>query len=127
MTDTEYREKLFGQLDTLQNRQTLLVRGVLVTLGILIVANLLFLFVALPQKTEEIQRSNVRITDVATTTTTALCALRGDLERRVARGQTFLQEHPRGIPGFRPAFIRSTLDGQARTIVALSVVKCPPT
>lgn len=56
--------------------------------------------------------------------TDALCALRGDLELRVARSQNFLRENPTGIPGITPNVILDGIDGQKRTIKALSGLSC---
>lgn len=63
---------------------------------------------------------------VALTTETrqALCALRGDLENRVAGAEQFLAEHPNGTPGLPAKFVRTSKDGQKRTIIALSVLHC---
>lgn len=71
---------------------------------------------------------------------TALCALRTDVqlrvsttEEQVAATSRFLAEHPNGTPGFSAAAIRASLDGQRsslegqrRTVAALSGLKCPP-
>jgi len=58
-------------------------------------------------------------------TTSALCALRTDLERRVAGSKTFLAEHPAGIPGISAKVIRDGIKNQERTIKALSGIDCP--
>lgn len=60
------------------------------------------------------------------TTTTALCALRNDLEVRVAASKAFLVENPEGIPGIPPRQIQDGIDNQQRTINALAVLTCPP-
>lgn len=57
--------------------------------------------------------------------TTALCALRRDLEERVASSTRFIQEHPKGIPGIPIKTIIQGMEGQKRTIKALSAIKCP--
>lgn len=57
-------------------------------------------------------------------TTAALCALRHDLERRVGDGERFLAEHPHGIPGIPAETLRTSVEGQVRTIRALRVVRC---
>ena len=54
----------------------------------------------------------------------ALCALRGDLEKRVAGTQTYLAEHPEGFPGVSPATLRKSLKDQQRTIAALGDLPC---
>lgn len=59
-------------------------------------------------------------------TTSALCALRLDLQDRVVAGENFLLEHPDGIPGISASQIRTSLDGQRRTITALAILQCPP-
>jgi hypothetical protein len=58
--------------------------------------------------------------------TAALCSLRRDLEVRVAAGDQFLRDHPHGIPGIPAGTLRTSTDGQRRTINALSNLKCPP-
>jgi hypothetical protein len=60
----------------------------------------------------------------ANVNTDALCALRGDLERRVASSQQFLVKHPAGIPGIPVQTIRNGIVNQQRTINALSSLKC---
>jgi hypothetical protein len=57
-------------------------------------------------------------------TTQALCALRGDLERRVVSSQDFLVEHPNGVLGISAKVIRDGIANQQRTIDALSALKC---
>jgi hypothetical protein len=56
--------------------------------------------------------------------TTALCALRHDLERRVSDGERFLAEHPRGIPGIPAKTLRQSITGQRRTVGVLRIVQC---
>jgi hypothetical protein len=58
-------------------------------------------------------------------TTAALCALRGDLEDRVAQTDRFLGEHPEGFAGIPAATLRANAQGQVRTIRALGIVSCP--
>lgn len=57
--------------------------------------------------------------------TDALCALRGDLERRVASSEKFLSEHPDGIPGIPAKTIRDGIANQQRTILVLNDLSCP--
>jgi hypothetical protein len=54
----------------------------------------------------------------------ALCALRGDLERRVASSERFLVEHPVGVPGIPASTIREGIINQRRTINALAGLSC---
>lgn len=56
----------------------------------------------------------------------AVCNLRVDLERRVQASEDFLHDHPDAIEklGFTPAQIQKEIDGQQRTLAALSVVSC---
>jgi hypothetical protein len=56
--------------------------------------------------------------------TDALCALRHDLERRVASSQAFLDKHPAGIPGIPVQTIKDGLVNQQRTITALGDLRC---
>lgn len=58
------------------------------------------------------------------TTNDALCALRGDLERRVEQSQQFLIEHPNGVGGIPAATIRQGLVNQQHTIHALRKLSC---
>jgi hypothetical protein len=54
----------------------------------------------------------------------ALCALRRDLELRVASSKQFLQEHPEGIAGVPVKVIQDSIRNQQRTILALSNLNC---
>jgi hypothetical protein len=56
----------------------------------------------------------------------ALCALRYDLDLRIATSQTFLDEHPKGIPGVPVALIQTGLANSIRTRKTLDVLECPP-
>lgn len=56
--------------------------------------------------------------------TVALCALRDDLKTRIAGSEKFLLEHPKGWLGITPASIQQSIDGQQRTVIALSVLNC---
>lgn len=57
----------------------------------------------------------------------ALCALRDDLSNRVAQTQAFLK-HPENFPGFNDpkiiALTKQQVEGQKRTVAALSVLRC---
>lgn len=57
----------------------------------------------------------------------ALCALRDDLENRVAQTQHFLR-HPEDFPQFSDPktveLIKQQVEGQQRTVAALSVLSC---
>jgi hypothetical protein len=61
---------------------------------------------------------------VANDTNNALCALRGDLERRVIVDAAFLEENPEGLPGLPARLIREGIENQERTIAALSGLDC---
>lgn len=67
------------------------------------------------------------IKGLATATNGALCALRIDLETRVATTEKFLHDHPGGFAGIPAATIRNSLTGQQHTIRALSGLTCRPT
>lgn len=54
----------------------------------------------------------------------ALCALRADVEERVSVSEDFLREHPAGIPGVPVSSIRVSLEGQQRTVLALTSLSC---
>lgn len=66
----------------------------------------------------------LRTSDDARVTTAALCALRNDLEVRVASSRSFLAEHPNGIPGISAKAIRDGIANQERTITALAGIDC---
>jgi len=51
--------------------------------------------------------------------TASLCALKGDLHRRVESSQRFLIDHPNGIPGISAKQIKDGIDNQKRTIRSL--------
>jgi hypothetical protein len=57
--------------------------------------------------------------------TDSLCALRADLQTRVATSKQFLKEHPNGIPGIPAKTFRDGIKNQERTIRALSGLSCP--
>jgi hypothetical protein len=57
-------------------------------------------------------------------TVRSLCALRQDLESRVAQTDKFLHDHPNGFGGIPAATLRVSEQGQIRTIQALSNLKC---
>lgn len=63
---------------------------------------------------------------LAVQTTAALCALRADLNNRVVQGEQFLEDHPNGFAGFTPEAMQQQIEGQRRTVAALSVLECPP-
>lgn len=54
----------------------------------------------------------------------AVCAFRDDLGERVAQSEAFLADHPEGFGGISTAQIRTSLDGQRRTITALAPLDC---
>ena len=56
----------------------------------------------------------------------SLCALRLDLEDRVERSEAFLKRNPEGIPGIDARIIKDGVNGQKRTIHALSTLDCKP-
>lgn len=60
----------------------------------------------------------------ANTNNDALCALRVDLQKRVANSQTFLKENPEGIPGISVRIVQDGIENQQRTISALSGLSC---
>lgn len=58
------------------------------------------------------------------TTQIALCALRGDLEKRVTTSTQFLIDHPNGVAGIPAKTIQDGIDNQRRTIHALRDLNC---
>lgn len=71
-----------------------------------------------------LERHRVELTRVTTDVNHALCTLRADLERRVTDGRQFLADHPDGIPGISVEEIQRGIDGQERTVLALSSLTC---
>lgn len=55
----------------------------------------------------------------------ALCALKLDLEFRVAATTAYLKTHPHGIPGIPVSVIRSQLVNQQQTLRSLDELRCP--
>ena len=60
----------------------------------------------------------------ASSTHSALCALKTDLVVRVQAGEDFLAEHPDGIPGLPASLIRNGISNQKKTIEALRGLEC---
>lgn len=54
----------------------------------------------------------------------ALCTLRIELERKVARSTEFLIKNPNGVPGIPAATIRAGIDSETKTIEALGDLDC---
>lgn len=54
------------------------------------------------------------------------CAFREDLKNRLRLSKQFLIDHPEGIPGLSNESINQSINGQERTIKALSTLICPP-
>lgn len=54
----------------------------------------------------------------------ALCALRGDLDRRIEQSKGFLVEHPEGVAGVSAKVIQDGITNQTRTVKALSGLSC---
>jgi len=64
------------------------------------------------------------VSDQATETNQALCSLRADLQTRVETSQGFLRDNPDGVVGIPAATLQQSIDGQKRTIQALSTLNC---
>jgi hypothetical protein len=56
----------------------------------------------------------------------ALCALRHDLDMRIASSEDLLVKYPHGFAGIPAAVIRSSVENSKRTRVTLNVLDCPP-
>jgi hypothetical protein len=54
----------------------------------------------------------------------AICALKGDLVRRIEASQDFLAKHPNGIDGISATDISINIANQQLTLDALSPVRC---
>jgi hypothetical protein len=57
----------------------------------------------------------------------AICALKGDLARRIKSSEDFLVKHPKGIDGISATDISISIANQQLTLAALSAVTCTPT
>jgi hypothetical protein len=68
-----------------------------------------------------------RTEELAVQTTTVICALRADLQARVDSTEKFLRTHPNGFAGISAEALEAQMEGQQRTIAALSTLPCPPT
>lgn len=56
----------------------------------------------------------------------ALCAMKDNLEVRVAESERFLRQHPNGIPGIPAADIQRSIANQQSTIDTISpYLDCP--
>lgn len=84
-----------------------------------IIALLVFIYIVF-----SIQTQGSKLDRTTRDTHRALCALRGDLERRVADSRAFLRDHPDGIPGVTAREIQVGISNQERTITALRFIKC---
>jgi predicted negative regulator of RcsB-dependent stress response len=71
------------------------------------------------QKRHAIAQNQLKITS-------ALCAVKSDLQQRIAGSESFLKSHPQGIPalGVSAASLRLTIEGQTATLKALAPVTC---
>jgi hypothetical protein len=47
-----------------------------------------------------------------------------DVQRRAHDGEAFLRDHPQGIPGIPVGTLRQSVNGQQRTVRALSALDC---
>lgn len=54
----------------------------------------------------------------------ALCALREDVEKRVATSEGFLAANPKGVAGIDAAALKTSIANSKRTIEALSGINC---
>jgi hypothetical protein len=61
---------------------------------------------------------------VSTSTQSALCTFKGDLESRIDDSIAFLAEHPNGIAGISPAQIQQGITNQQKTVDSLNDLKC---
>jgi hypothetical protein len=65
-----------------------------------------------------------KINQITTTTKTALCLLRDNIEKQVATSEEFLENNPDGIPGLPAATIRASIQRQKDTLKALDILEC---
>jgi hypothetical protein len=57
--------------------------------------------------------------------TQALCAFRGDIQKRYDAGKAFLRSHPNGFAGLSAATLNVSLTNEASTLKALKPLMCP--
>jgi hypothetical protein len=65
-----------------------------------------------------------KINQVTTTTKTALCLFRENIEKQVDTSEEFLKNNPDGIPGLPAATIQASIDRQKDTLKALDILEC---
>jgi hypothetical protein len=65
-----------------------------------------------------------KINQVTTTTKTALCLFRDNIEKQVATSEEFLKNNPDGIQGLPAATIQASIDRQKDTLKALDILEC---
>ncbi len=105
-----------------------LIRIVIVCIAVGIVINSaasVYLFTQNAARINDTRTLTLKAGHNARVTTSALCALRADLQVRVDSSRAFLVDHPRGIPGISAKAIRDGIRNQQRTIVALAGISCP--
>lgn len=54
----------------------------------------------------------------------AICALREDLQRRIATTEQFIRDHPEGIAGIPVAELERSVESQKLTVDSLYEAKC---
>jgi hypothetical protein len=102
--------------DTLQGQLRILIRAtVALYLGLALVFGYAFV---------QAERNRMDLETAAEQTSAALCALRADLERRVATSENFLERNPDGIPGISAKTIQDGIDNTERSIEALAGLDC---
>jgi hypothetical protein len=65
-----------------------------------------------------------KLDQVTTTTKTALCLFRDNIEKQVATSEEFLKNNPDGIQGLPAATIQASIDRQKDTLKALDILEC---
>lgn len=88
------------------------------------VALILALFAVVGWVYADSRRQRNEIASVAERSNTALCALRGDLKRRILSSEVFLSTHPKGLLGIPAATIRASIADLRVTVNALAGLEC---
>lgn len=104
-----------------------LIRIVLIAVAVAVVMTSVggvFLFASNRAQTDDIRALSLQARRDAEVSRSALCALRTDMERRVATSKALIARNPQGFAGIPARTIRDGIRNQERTIRALSSIDC---
>lgn len=79
----------------------------------------------LARQSARLATETARLAKNARTDHAALCTLKGSLQSRVDQSRSFLEEHPKGIPGIPVSAIVQDVRNQQATIDSLVDLNCP--